>query len=65
MPSHYLGGAAALPVRRGLYPEGTELLHSVRYLDPDAPGLIAARMKELRYMKKVQALDRTRSAEIC
>lgn len=58
LPTHYLGGASALPVRRGLYPEGAELLHSVRYLDPDSPGLIAARMKELRYMKKVQALDR-------
>ncbi len=56
LPSHYLG--ADLPVRRGLYPEGTELLHSVRYVDPDRPDLLAARMKELRYMKKVQALDR-------
>jgi len=58
LPSHYLGGAADHPVRRGLYPEGAELLHSVRYLDPDSPGLIATRMKELRYMKKVQELDR-------
>ncbi len=58
LPAQYLGGAADVPVRRGLYPEGTEFLHSVRYLDPDSPGLIAARMKELRYMKKVQALDR-------
>jgi len=58
LPTHYLGAAAGQRVRRGLYPEGAELLHSVRYLDPDAPGLIAARMKELRYMKKVQALDR-------
>ena len=56
LPARYLG--VDEPVRRGLYPEGTELLHSVRYLDPDRPGLLAARMKELRYMKKVQALDR-------
>lgn len=58
LPSHYLGAAAHIPVRRGLYPAGTELLHSVRYVDPDRPDLLAARMKELRYMKKVQDLDR-------
>ena len=58
LPARYLGRAAAHPVRRGVYPEGTELLHSIRYLDPDAPGQLAARMKELRYMKKVQELDR-------
>ena len=34
-------------VRRSLYPEGTEFLHSVRYLDPE--GGPATRMKELRY----------------
>jgi len=56
LPARYLG--ADEPVRRGLYPEGAELLHSVRYLDPDRPDLLAARMKELRYMKKVQTLDR-------
>jgi hypothetical protein len=39
-------------VRRDLYPQGTEFLHSVRYLDPDQPGLSATRMKELRYMRK-------------
>lgn len=58
LPARWLGAAADLPVRRGLYPAGAELLHSVRYLDPDAPTLLAARMKELRYMKKVQELDR-------
>lgn len=58
LPSRYVGAASNVALVRGLYPEGTEFLHSVRYLDPDAPGLIAARMKELRYMKKVQALDR-------
>ncbi|MCY1013484.1 hypothetical protein OV079_49750 [Nannocystis pusilla] len=52
LPTHYFGGAARQPVRRGVYPEGTEFLHSVRYLDPDVPGLVAARMKELRYAKK-------------
>lgn len=58
LPTHYFGGAARQPVRRGVYPEGTEFLHSVRYLDPDVPGLVAARMKELRYAKKVDELDR-------
>ena len=58
LPAHDLGDAAAIAVRRGLYPEGTEFLHSVRYVDPDRPDLLATRMKELRYMKKVQELDR-------
>jgi hypothetical protein len=37
-----------------LYPEGTEFLHSVRYIDLDDAGEIklAARMKELRYARK-------------
>ena len=58
LPPTYFGGATGRPVRRGIYPAGAELLHSVRYLDPDAPGLIAARMKELRYARKVAELDR-------
>lgn len=38
----------------GLFPEGTEFLHSVRYIDiKDDGGIaIAPRMKELRYAKK-------------
>ncbi|KZN54275.1 hypothetical protein N474_18165 [Pseudoalteromonas luteoviolacea CPMOR-2] len=37
-----------------LYPEGTEFLHTVRYLGVDEQGEIynAPRLKELRYMKK-------------
>ncbi|MEZ4380398.1 MAG: hypothetical protein R3A79_03565 [Nannocystaceae bacterium] len=58
LPAFFVGGAADRRVRRGIYPEGAEFLHSVRYLDPDAPGLLAARMKELRYARKVQELDR-------
>ncbi len=57
LPSHYVGGAGERRVRRGVYPEETEFLHSVRYIDPDAPGMIAARMKELRYSKKVKELE--------
>lgn len=38
----------------GLYPTGTEFLHSVRYLDinKDASIKMSSRMKELRYAKK-------------
>lgn len=43
-----------LHLAQGLFPEGTEFLHSVRYIDLDADENIgmAKRMKELRYMKK-------------
>lgn len=57
LPPHYAGGAAGAPVRAGLYPQGTELLHPVRYLDPDSPTLGARRMKELRYARKVESPD--------
>jgi len=52
LPRSYVGGAHDVPVYRYLYPEGTEFLHSVRYLDPDAPAMRATRMKELRYSRK-------------
>jgi hypothetical protein len=57
LPPRYLGGAADVPVRKGLYPRGVEFLHSVRYLDPDRPALAAERMKELRYSRKDAALS--------
>ncbi len=43
----------------GLYPEGTEFLHSVRYIDVNDEGRnqLSARMKELRYAKKTKWLD--------
>lgn len=43
-----------LHLAAGLYPEGTEFLHSVRYVDVDEDGnnLLAPRMKELRYARK-------------
>jgi hypothetical protein len=43
-------------IAAGLYPEGTEFLHSVRYINIDNNGDIqlAARMKELRYARKLQ-----------
>lgn len=57
LPPRYAGAAAGDAVMSQAYPLGTELLHSVRYLDPDAPSMIAARLKELRYMRKVELLD--------
>jgi len=43
-----------LHLAAGLYPEGTEFLHSVRYIDVDDSGVnkLAPRMKELRYARK-------------
>lgn len=43
-----------LKLAAGLYPVGTEFLHSVRYLDiEDGVVKMAPRMKELRYAKKI------------
>ena len=57
---HYVGRArlaleaGEVQLAAGLLPEGTELLHSVRYLDvKDGRVAMAARMKELRYARKV------------
>lgn len=54
LPLTYAGAAGGIAVMRYQYPLGTEFLHSVRYLDPDAPGHRALRMKELRYAAKVR-----------
>ncbi|WP_223635109.1 hypothetical protein [Corallococcus sp. EGB] len=63
LPAHYAGSAADVRVRRYTYPKGTEFLHTVRYVDPDAPSLLSTRMKELRYSRKDEepADDRVRS----
>ena len=60
----YIGAAKAkqlsgeLHLAAGLFPEGTEFLHSVRYLDIDQHNQVtmASRMKELRYSRKVRWL---------
>jgi hypothetical protein len=57
LPSHYVGGAQDVPVKRYLYPKGTEFLHTVRYVDPDNPTLLSTRLKEVRYSRKVMWLD--------
>ncbi|MBQ4850368.1 hypothetical protein [Pseudoalteromonas sp. MMG012] len=51
--SHYVGDAQS-PLAYQLYPEGTEFLHTVRYIGVNDNGTIfnAPRMKEVRYMKK-------------
>ncbi|WP_051361790.1 hypothetical protein [Solimonas soli] len=48
--------AGRLHAAAGLFPEGTEFLHSVRYLDVAADGSVvpAPRMKELRYSRKLR-----------
>jgi len=63
-PFHYVGRAAALDAQKdgwpvaGLFPRGTEFLHSVRYLDvQNGKATMAARMKELRYMRKQRFLN--------
>jgi hypothetical protein len=57
LPTHFVGGAADVAVRRHLYPAGIEFLHTVRYVDPDAPDLLSKRMKEVRYAVKEHDLD--------
>jgi hypothetical protein len=60
----YVGRARAanaerpFPIAPGLYPLGTEFLHSVRYLDIGSDGavIMAPRMKELRYARKTNWL---------
>ncbi len=76
--SSYVGAAkislerGQLHLAKGLFPEGTEFLHSVRYIDwNESAGQadIAARMKELRYAKKYawstySQIERTAQAEL-
>ena len=54
----YFGAASDRPLVRMIYPEGTEFLHSVRYVGVEDDGItIPPRMKELRYMVKTRELD--------
>jgi len=50
----YVGAAHDHFLQRGTYPQGTEFLHTVRYLSVDEHGDIgpSRRMKEVRYLKK-------------
>jgi hypothetical protein len=52
---NYVGLASTknLKIAPGLYPVGTEFLHSVRYIKPTKNSIkLSPRMKELRYAKK-------------
>ena len=53
----FVGAARHVPVERHLYPEHTEFLHTVRYLDTSGGGEIGGsrRLKEVRYMRKWRA----------
>lgn len=54
--SFYQGDASGVRIEYMLYPQGTEFLHTVRYLGINDDGSIfnAPRMKEVRYMKKAK-----------
>ncbi|AKV01060.1 hypothetical protein AKJ09_07723 [Labilithrix luteola] len=59
----YVGAASALDTKKegwpaaGLFPRGTEFLHTLRYLDVDDGHVrMSARMKEVRYMRKTRWL---------
>ncbi|KEF31461.1 Putative lipoprotein [Marinobacter nitratireducens] len=50
----YVGGAAGESVERMSYPEGTQFIHTVRYVGIEGDEIRPSRrMKEVRYMKKV------------
>lgn len=57
LPRSYAGAASNIAVVAQAFPLGAELLHSVRYLDPTSPTMMATRMKELRYMRKIDNPD--------
>ncbi|WP_428309481.1 hypothetical protein [Hydrocarboniphaga sp.] len=56
LPARFAGSASGKP-RRGVYPQNTEFLHTVRYLDPAQPDYAAQRLKELRYSIKAIEID--------
>ena len=57
--SHFIGDASAVALAFMQFPEGTEFMHSVRYVGVNGERIVVPkRMKELRYMRKVAVLDR-------
>ena len=60
-PTHYVGNASSVEVVPMLYPQGTEFLHTVRYIGMNKEGeiTIPARMKEVRFMRKHQFFTET------
>ncbi|MGH8533096.1 MAG: hypothetical protein ACREV1_10335 [Gammaproteobacteria bacterium] len=61
----YVGGAHEYVFFPGVYPMETEFLHTVRYLGVgDGGGIVnSRRMKEVRYLKKWQAVNHPTLAE--
>lgn len=59
--NYYVGDANNIALAHMLYPEGTEFLHTVRYIALNEEGrpYNAPRMKEVRYMKKQQFKTRS------
>jgi len=62
--SHFVGAASDRIVLQTMYPQGTEFLHTVRYIDVDEHGMIvpSTRMKEVRYMKRLGDRNRADAA---
>lgn len=58
-PNNYIGDAKEITVAQQQYPEGTEIMHSVRYVGVDDNNQITIppRMKELRYMLKTKVVS--------
>jgi hypothetical protein len=56
----YVGAAADYFIDSYQYPQGTEFLHTVRYVGFDADDVVtvSTRMKEVRYMKKWRAFPK-------
>ena len=56
----WIGAAESEPIDTHLYPQGTEFLHTVRYIGVSKDGKIgsSARMKEVRYSKKAKAFSK-------
>lgn len=56
----WTGAAESLPIESHLYPEGTEFLHTVRYISVGKDGSIgvSTRMKEVRYSRKAKAYSK-------
>ncbi len=56
----WVGAAQSLHIERHLYPEGTEFLHTVRYVGiaKDQSIGVSTRMKEVRYSRKVKAYSK-------
>ena len=61
LSEYFAGDAKNIPVTRQQYPEGTEIMHSVRYVGVNDYNevVVPPRMKELRYMLKTKVVTDT------